>query len=285
MDEKISLPRQLVSVPTPGRRERLKRPFNKGRFATRATFTVLGAITITYFATMNTGNVVLTKAVAAFLLNIKYMFLEPAFNSDFPKLLDAIGITVALSVLTTIIGALIAFFTGLMAARNLSTKRRSNAVRIMMAGIRAVPTILWVLIFAINSELGATAAVIGLNFHSIAYLTKAYSEEFEEVDGGTIEALRATGASYWQIVFQAVVPSVIPTLLSWTFIRLEINFANAVAVGAAAGAGGIGYNLFLDGTFYFDFHAVGTIIYMILIVILGFEFVSIRLRKHYLTKN
>lgn len=37
-------------------------------------------------------------------------------------------------------------------------------------------------------------------------------------------------------------------MLSWTFIRFEINFVNAVAVGAVAGAGGIGYQLFLAGS-------------------------------------
>ncbi|QBO37489.1 ABC transporter permease subunit [Periweissella cryptocerci] len=263
----------------------MKRPFSKSRFATQAAFAVMGGITLVYMVTMNTGNVNLVKAVAAFLTNIKFMFLQPTINSDLPKLLVAVAVTVSLAILTTIMGALIAFFTGLLGARNLSTKRRSNTIRMVMAAIRAVPTILWVLIFAINSQLGATAAIIGLNFHSIAYLTKAYSEEFEAINPGTLEALRSTGASYWQIVFQAVLPSVIPTLLSWTFIRLEINFANAIAVGAAAGAGGIGYNLYLDGTYYFDFHAVGTIVYMLLVVILVFEFISMRLRTHYLQKN
>lgn len=34
------------------------------------------------------------------------------------------------------------------------------------------------------------AAVIGLTFHSFAYLTKVYAESIEEIDDGTIEALR-----------------------------------------------------------------------------------------------
>lgn len=57
------------------------------------------------------------------------------------------------------------------------------------------------------------AAVIGLTFHSFAYLTKVYAESMEEVDEGTIEALRASGAGFWQIVFQAVLPASIELAL------------------------------------------------------------------------
>ena len=65
-----------------------------------------------------------------------------------------------------------------------------------MSFFRAVPTILWVLIFTVAIGLGPETAVTGLLFHSVAYLVKAYSESFEEVDPGVIEALRASGASW-----------------------------------------------------------------------------------------
>jgi phosphonate transport system permease protein len=70
--------------------------------------------------------------------------------------------------------------------------------------------------------------------------------------------------------------------LSWTFIRFEINFANAVVVGAAAGAGGIGYQLYMASSFYFDFHEVGMIIYLILVFTFGLELVSRRLRAKFI---
>ena len=144
----------------------------------------------------------------------------------------------------------------------------SNAIKVFMSVARAVPTILWVLVFSVAIGLGPEAAVIGLLFHSVAYLVKAYSESFEEVDAGVLEALRASGASWWQVVFQGVVPEKVNEMLSWTFIRFEINFVNAVAVGAVAGAGGIGYQLFLAGSFYYNIHEVGLIVYLCLAVAL-----------------
>jgi ABC-type phosphate/phosphonate transport system, permease component len=69
-----------------------------------------------------------------------------------------------------------------------------------------------------------------------------------------------------------------PSYLSWTFIRFEINFADAIAVGAAAGAGGIGYQLFMSSSFYFNFHEVGIMVYMVLAFALVLEIISYRLR-------
>ena len=43
-----------------------------------------------------------------------------------------------------------------------------------------------------------------MTFHTVGYLIKAYSEAFEELDEGIIEALKASGANWWQIVFQAL---------------------------------------------------------------------------------
>ena len=64
-----------------------------------------------------------------------------------------------------------------------------------IAVVRAVPTVLWVLIFAVSAGLGSVAAVVGLTFHSFAYLTKAYAESIEEIEPGIIEALKANGLS------------------------------------------------------------------------------------------
>jgi len=189
--------------------------------------------------------------------------------------------TIGLAFLATIIGAVLSLFLGLLAANNLSVGWVSKTIRVFVAFIRAVPTVLWVLIFAIAAGLGSEAAILGMLFHSISYLVKAYSEAFEEVDAGILEALRATGANWWHIFTHAVVPSTFTYLLSWTFLRFEINFAVAVAMGAAAGAGGIGFELFMASGFYFDLREVGFITYAILVIAIGLELISTQLKKRF----
>lgn len=54
-------------------------------------------------------------------------------------------------------------------------------------------------------------------------------------------------------------------------------------MGAASGAGGIGYEMFMaGGTMYADIKEVGFFTYLILIVALILEIISVRLRKKYI---
>ena len=246
------------------------------------TFILLTGLTIIAFLFFNYAGLDLTKAIPETAYNLKAMFLEPALSHfTWGEAFYQIGVTLGLAFLSTILGAVIAFFLALMAASNLSNKWVSKSIRIVIAFIRAVPTVLWVLIFAIAAGLGSEAAVLGMLFHSIAYLVKAFSEAFEEVDKGIMEALRATGASWWHIVTHAVLPATFTYLLSWTFLRFEINFSVAVAMGAAAGAGGIGFELFMASGFYFDLREVGLITYMILLFAIVLEIMSTRLKNRY----
>ncbi len=241
------------------------KPMSKETVAIRILLLVLTITTVYALLTIDYQSIDVAKAFADTLGNLKIIFLQPGSSRlSFSKALYEVVITLGLAFLTTLFGAVIALFLGLLGAQNLAPKRLTNIIKAFVAYIRAVPTILWVLIFAVAAGLGSAAAVIGMTFHSISYLTKAYAESFEDLDVSVIEALKASGANWWQIVFQAVIPSSFTYLLSWTFMRFEINFANAVAMGAAAGAAGIGFDLYMAGSYYFDLHGVGLITYLIL---------------------
>lgn len=253
-------------------------------------YVVLSAfVLVTVFAlvTMDYGKVSFPAAMAAAVEDFVTMMTQPGLGGHFtlPDVIEGLFVSLALALLTTFIGAVIAFVLGLLASCNLSNKGVSNVIKVFMSVARAVPIILWVLVFSVAIGLGPEAAVVGLLFHSVAYLVKAYSESFEEVDAGVLEALRASGASWWQVVFQGVVPEKVNEMLSWTFIRFEINFVNAVAVGAVAGAGGIGYQLFLAGSFYYNIHEVGLIVYLCLAVAVVLEVVATKLRKRYIVQR
>ena len=255
------------------------KPIDKASLAIGITLLILALTTIYALATMDVSGVDIPKAVGDTLSNFRTIFFQPISpRLTFHDACIEILITVGLACLTTVFGGVVALLLGLMAARNLSPKWLTNAVKVLVALIRAIPTILWVLIFAVAAGLGSTAAVIGLTFHSVGYLTKAYAESFEDLDRSVIEALQATGANWWQIVFQAVIPSSATYLLSWTFFRFEMNFGNAVAMGAAAGAAGIGFDLFMASGFYFDLNEVGLITYFILAFAILLEVLSTKMK-------
>ncbi|WP_081735126.1 PhnE/PtxC family ABC transporter permease [Paenibacillus gorillae] len=260
---------------------RLKaKPFNKQSLVIRLTLLGLILLTVYGFATFDYKEIDFFNAILSALDTVKTMFFLPRLSHiTFLDALTQVSITLALAFLTTLFGGIIALFLGLLAARNLTNPRLSAVIKAGVSFIRAVPTVLWVLIFAIAAGLGSVAAVIGMTFHSISYLVKAYSESFEELDDGVIEALKSSGASWWQIVFQAVIPSSATYLISWTFMRFEINFAVAVAMGAAAGAGGIGYDMFMASSFYYDVREIGMITYFILAFAVILEVIASRIKK------
>lgn len=250
---------------------------------------LIGIVLITAFTfyQMDFGKADLGQAFHDFTTNFFIMATQPHVNGHFEylTLVHELFVTFALTVLTTLGAAAIALVLGLFAASNLSNTVISNAIKIVMSVIRAVPTILWVLVFTVAIGLGAEAAVIGMLFHGVGYLVKAYSESFEEVDQGVLEALRTSGATWWQIVMQGVLREKINEVLSWTFIRFEINFVAAVVVAGMAGSGGIGYSLFLAGYYYFDIHEIGLIIYLCLFISIVLEFAATKLRKRYIVQR
>ncbi|MBP1967513.1 PhnE/PtxC family ABC transporter permease [Paenibacillus aceris] len=257
-----------------------KKPFNKQVMVIRLTLAALAVLTVYAFATFDYKDIELLNAIYSTALTIKTMFFQPLFKHlTFIEAVQQLTITLGLAFLTTLFGSVIALFLSLLAAQNLSNPKLSIVIKGAVAFIRAVPTVLWVLIFAVAAGLGSVAAVIGMTFHSISYLVKAYSESFEELDKGVIEALKASGANWWQIVFQAVLPSSVSYLISWTFMRFEINFAVAVAMGAAAGAGGIGYDMFMASSYYYDVREIGAITYLILAFAIALELLAARIKK------
>ncbi|WP_119325827.1 ABC transporter permease subunit [Companilactobacillus musae] len=247
----------------------------------------IGLILITGYTLthLDTAGVQINQAFKELITTLNQMFLQPNAGTDgVTLLLQALGSSLLLSILTTIIGAVFGFLFAVLASKNLTNAYLGAGIRVVMAIIRAIPTIIWALIFSIVCGLGTTAAILGLSFHSVAYLTKAYSESIEGIDNSTIESLKVTGAKFWVIIFQAIWPTIVASFVSWTFIRLEINFANAIAVGAAAGAGGIGYQLFVASGMSFDFHETGFIVYLVILVTFVLEFIAVKIRRFYLNR-
>jgi len=263
-----------VNAPAP------RAPASRSSIALSLTLSVLAGLTIFGFFVLDTKGFDSREALAKLAANFWRMISSPAARHfTLPEAGLAIAETFGLAFLTTFAGALAAIALAPFASRNLSKAPAVAAIKAAVALVRAVPTVIWVLVFAIGAGLGSVAAVVGMSFHSFGYLLKAYSETFEELDGSVVEALKSSGATWGQVVLRAVIPSSASGLVSWTFIRFEINFVNAVAMGAAAGAGGIGFELFMASGYYFDIAEVGLITWLILAVAVCLEIGATRLKR------
>jgi phosphonate transport system permease protein len=108
-----------------------------------------------------------------------------------------------------------------------------------MSFIRAIPALVWVLVFIPLAGLGAAAATVAIMTDTIGNLGRLFVDELEEIEDGPIEAMRTTGASRPQIIVFGMLSQVKSSFIAWTLYILEINVRIAVTVGVY-GAGGLG---------------------------------------------
>jgi phosphonate transport system permease protein len=151
------------------------------------------------------------------------------------------------------------------------------ATRTVFNLLRSIEVVIVVTIMAVIVGIGSFAGVLALVVHSIGTLGKLYSEAIEGIDPGPIEAITATGARPLQVVRYAVIPQVVPQFLSFTLYRLDVNVRMSTIVGMVGG-GGIGFIL----TQYINllqWRQAGTAIWLIAIVVTGFDYLSSWLRQ------
>lgn len=131
---------------------------------------------------------------------------------------------------------------------------------------RAVPELLWALIFITAVGLGPFPGVLALATHSLGILGKLYAEILEATDQRLVDAVRATGASELAVLLYARIPVNLPVLLSYTLFRWECNLRAATVLGFV-GAGGIGTQLTLSMQL-FAYHEVATLVLVVLALVL-----------------
>ncbi len=198
------------------------------------------------------------------------------------KALTALAETIFLALLATVFAIPFAFVLSFFAARNLMPRTWfGNIVYILIRTVatifRSIEAIVWAIIFSVWVGIGPFAGMLALMIHSIAALTKLYSEQIENIDSGPVEAIKATGASTLQTWIYAVIPQILSPFLAFTIYRWDINVRMATIVGFVGG-GGIGL-LLLQQQQLLRWHNVGLLIWLIAFVVWVMDMVSARVRE------
>ncbi|MGD2205369.1 MAG: phosphonate ABC transporter, permease protein PhnE, partial [Anaerolineae bacterium] len=196
--------------------------------------------------------------------------------------LEKIGETVALAFMATVLGMIFALPVSFMAARNLMwatsvTRGIYYVVRTVLNVVRSIETLMWAIVFAVWVGLGPFGGMLALMLHTIAALGKLYSEAIESIDPGPIEALRSTGATMPQVVVYAVLPQIVPTFLSFTLYRWDINVRMSTVIGLVSDAG-LGF-LVIQWVRLNNLRAMATAIIAIVLVVAILDYVSAWLRE------
>ncbi|NBV02862.1 MAG: phosphonate ABC transporter, permease protein PhnE [Acidimicrobiia bacterium] len=177
----------------------------------------------------------------------------------------------------TALAFILALPLGFLAASNVV---RVPALRAVARGIivftRAIPDLIFALIFVRVYSIGVLPGVLAIGLHSIGMLGKLFADSIEQIQHGPREGVQATGAGRFQEMSTGVLPQIVPSFIAITLYRLDINFRSSTLLGLV-GAGGIGLQIraYQGGLRYPELLGV-TLLIIALIVIVEVVSTSVR---------
>jgi phosphonate transport system permease protein len=202
----------------------------------------------------------------------------PNFAADKMVLLQQGMIeSLQIAILATFFGVILSLPLGLFAARNLMPAPVAWTARGVIALCRSFHPVIVAILFVKAVGFGALAGVLALIVASMGFISKLFAEAIEEMSLKQVEGVRATGASFMNVLMMGVLPQVMARFIGFGAYQLDSNLRNSTMVGIVGG-GGIGATLF---TAYqrFDYDFVLTILLAIIAVIMVGEVLSGWLRK------
>ena len=152
-----------------------------------------------------------------------------------------------------------------------------SASRLVLALLRSIPELVWVLLCILAVGLGPFAGALALGLHTAGVLGKLYAETLEEVPDGPVEELRAAGATRPQRLLWAMWPQAREMLLGYTLLRWETNLRVSTVVGLVGG-GGLGLALYNNVQLGF-YPRAATLVLLIYLLVSVTDWLSDRLRK------
>lgn len=204
-------------------------------------------------------------------------FLQPDFLSRKKDILAGMIESLTMTVTATAVGIGLSIPFGLGAARNLSPLPVYLFCRAFIAISRSFQEIIIAILFVAMVGFGPLAGFLTLSFATIGFMAKLLAEDIEDVEPLQVEAIRATGASWWQLINYGIQPQVMPRLIGLSLYRLDINFRESSVIGIV-GAGGIGatLNTAIDR---YEYDSAGAILILIILIVLATEYSSSHVRR------
>ncbi|WP_099865894.1 phosphonate ABC transporter, permease protein PhnE [Pararhizobium haloflavum] len=204
-------------------------------------------------------------------------FLTPNFTTRSRDIWQGMVESITMTVTASVVGILISVPIGIGAARNIAPFPIHSLCRGVIAISRAFQEIVIAIVFVAMFGFGPFAGFLTLSFATIGFISKLLADDIEEVDEAQAEAIRSTGAGWWQIVNYAIQPQVMPRLIGLSLYRVDINFRESSVIGIV-GAGGIGATLNTSMERY-DYDTAGAIIILIIVFVMLAEYSSSHIRR------
>ncbi|MGY8670893.1 MAG: PhnE/PtxC family ABC transporter permease [Candidatus Poseidoniales archaeon] len=187
-------------------------------------------------------------------------------------------VTIKMAFIATIVGAIIAIPLASIAANNLAPLPINLAARIILAGLRSLPSIIWALLFAIALGFGPLPGILAMTLYTIGYLGKLQYEAMEGISNAPLELGMAMGLTHSERLFHIVIPESSNHLLSQLMFMFEYNVRHGAVLGLV-GAGGIG--MYIDNYINppFDYDRAFALLIVVFVVVVIIDLLSMIIRS------
>jgi phosphonate transport system permease protein len=197
----------------------------------------------------------------------------PPTADDLPDVLVLALQTLWIAVAGTGIAAIVSVPLAAASARSYTGPRvLQSLARLVIVITRAVPSLVFALVFVRLFGIGPFAGGLAIAFHSVGMIGKMMADIFEEQDPSPRDAIAAVGAGRAQNFVATTLSRALPAVTSLVLYRLDINI-RASAVLGLVGAGGIGVAL-QTAIGSLDYRRAAGIIVVIVVLLLALELVS-----------
>ncbi|WP_425337484.1 phosphonate ABC transporter, permease protein PhnE, partial [Salinarimonas rosea] len=204
-------------------------------------------------------------------------FLTPDFTSRSTDIVEGFVESLTMTLTSTVAGVILSIPIGIGAARNIAPLPIYAVCRTIVAVSRSFQEIIVAILLVAMFGFGPFAGFLTLTFATIGFMAKLLAEDIEDIDEAQAEAMRATGASWWQVLNWGIQPQVLPRLVGLSMYRLDINFRESAVIGIV-GAGGIGATLNVAMDRY-EYDTAAAVLLLIILIVMAAEYSSSWLRK------
>lgn len=238
-------------------------------------------IIVTYGAILLTNyNVVqgFTAVPRAFSWAAANFYPDEAAWRRLPRILEKLMETVLMSISSATVASALGLAVALLGA---NTTRPHPLLSLPARGIasvfRNIDVSAWALILLFSFGQSSYTGYFALFFVTFGFIVRVMIETIDEVSTDSVEALRATGADYFSIITQSVIPSCLPQLISWVLYMIETNIRSATLVGILTGTGiGFSFDLYYKSL---NYSSASLVVLVIVVAVLLIETLSNAIRR------
>ncbi len=225
------------------------------------------------------------KGLASKGSEVAYGILYGIFHPDTALLFDLgeYGVlfllleTVAIALLGTIFGAILAIPFSFLSSARILPGWAAFIFRSFVLMVRTIPSLIWALVWIRVTGPGPFCGVVTQSVCSIGMITKMYVSAIEDIDTRILESLDALGCTAFQKIRYGILPQITANFVSTAVYRFDINIKDATTLGIV-GAGGIGASL-IQCINSRRWGMVGAFLCGMIVLMLIIEFLSTRMRR------